>query len=236
VKYSLSRLCALLGLSATLMLAAGTVQAASFQCKNAQTATEKRICGDKDLGALDVALARAYQDKRYEDENKIGTEQKNWIKNERDNCSSVGCLKSAYQERIRVLDGSAASFNCALAKSATEQLICSDEGLRHADRMLAQSYLGLKEAGGDRQQITAEQAAWLQNVRQPCASVACLAEVMNARNEQLGLARAELDARLKKEIGYSKTAFLFGYAILAQRPKPHHRPVCHARIGREESQ
>ena len=207
VKPSLSRLCASLGFAATLMFTAGAVQAASFPCKNAQTATEKHICGDKDLGALDVALARAYQNRRDGDENNIGAEQKNWIKNVRDNCTSVGCLKSAYRERIKVLNGSGASFNCELAKSATEQLICGDEGLRYADRTLAQSYLALNEAGGDRKQIAAEQNAWLHNVRQPCASVACLKDVIDARNGTLGLEREELDARIKKEIGYSKTAF-----------------------------
>jgi uncharacterized protein YecT (DUF1311 family) len=81
------------------------VQSASFDCKKANTKTEQMICSDNEVSKLDADLMKAYgQSLRYsEDKQKDIKEQKQWLKEVRNVCQGVACLKSAYQARIKVL-------------------------------------------------------------------------------------------------------------------------------------
>ena len=67
--------------------AAGTVHAASFDCKKAKAPIEKAICTDKDISALDEQLASKYKAllKTLDEAGKtvVKMEQKYWLKNTR---------------------------------------------------------------------------------------------------------------------------------------------------------
>lgn len=81
---------------------------ASFDCRKAGTATEKAICSDIALARLDRNLADNYTVAlSFTDEAgkaKIREAQRQWIA-ERNACGGdIGCLSSAYQARIKVLE------------------------------------------------------------------------------------------------------------------------------------
>ncbi|MCF7750873.1 MliC family protein [Bacillus subtilis subsp. subtilis] len=81
-----------------------SLQAPSFDCAKAQSESEKLVCGDARLAALDRQLAALY--KRVQtspDELDIAAEQRGWIKG-RDACWQAvdrhRCLLESYQTRI----------------------------------------------------------------------------------------------------------------------------------------
>lgn len=78
---------------------------AGFDCKKAATASEKLICSDQELASLDVELNRAYSiaSKANIDKAQLKTEQQYWVRNSRDTCQDVECMKAAYHSRIRIL-------------------------------------------------------------------------------------------------------------------------------------
>ncbi len=81
-----------------------TLQPPSFDCAKAQSESEKLVCGDARLAALDRQLAALY--KRVQtspDELDIAAEQRGWVKG-RDACWQAvdrhRCLVESYQTRI----------------------------------------------------------------------------------------------------------------------------------------
>lgn len=81
----------------------------SFDCARAGTATEKAICSDVVVARLDRDMSDAYRRAlRYADDGKqtaVRDAQRAWI-NVRNACgSSVLCLTSAYDERLKALSG-----------------------------------------------------------------------------------------------------------------------------------
>jgi uncharacterized protein len=82
-----------------------SVQAASFGCAKVSTQVESMVCDDADLSKLDDDLANAYKKEidSSEDINIAVKSQKLWLKETRDNCQDVGCLKAAYQSRVKEL-------------------------------------------------------------------------------------------------------------------------------------
>ena len=81
---------------------------ASFDCRKAGTATEKAICSDVALARLDRELSDTYTVALSftDDAGKAGIRdaQRRWIA-ERNACGGdVGCLVSAYEARIKVLE------------------------------------------------------------------------------------------------------------------------------------
>jgi len=83
------------------------VSAQSFDCRKAQTRTEKMICADAGLSALDEHLGRYYAAARVELESAascLQTDQAQWLKTTRDVCQNEACLKTAYLNRLGELD------------------------------------------------------------------------------------------------------------------------------------
>lgn len=84
--------------------------AAGFNCAKAKTTTEKLICSDSALSALDSKLKSVFEEAQSETSglngetgeviDPVGKEQKRWIRQVRDACSDIDCLKSAYTSRI----------------------------------------------------------------------------------------------------------------------------------------
>lgn len=212
--------CFTLGLVFTINKAQG----ASFDCRGAKTDVEKLICSDKELSDLDATLAQTYRQMRVSvrDPEKIIMDQKRWLKSVRNNCTSVACLISAYQERIRVLNGTVASFDCGIASSRIEKMICSDDQLRYGDRILAQAYLSLRDAGGNQNKIVAEQKEWLERVRDKCTNIKCLQTVFYERVNELMKRREDLIALTKEQIGHIKNVI---YSDLSLWPKDASRTI-----------
>jgi uncharacterized protein len=105
----LQRCCVMLALLGASM----TIHAASFDCAKAGTAIEKRICGQPKLSGLDEQLGEKYQaalellrrnDPDGAELKEFLAEQRRWLKEVRNACTTDKCLTDAYQGRIQVVD------------------------------------------------------------------------------------------------------------------------------------
>lgn len=88
--------------------------AAGFDCAKAVSATEKAICADSTISALDSKMATAWAKARARSSDSAAlTKQRQWIA-QRDACGSDGaCLKRRYQQRLAELLPTAASDHAA---------------------------------------------------------------------------------------------------------------------------
>ena len=76
----------------------------SFDCSKASTLQEKLVCKDRDLASLDVELSALYKRAREAyNKDQIRSEQRNWLRNERNSCQDIQCLNNAYKLRINEL-------------------------------------------------------------------------------------------------------------------------------------
>ena len=84
---------------------------ASFDCANAGSASEKAICANHELAALDISVARSYQ--YYQKEavnlgkkefkNQLKSQQKAWL-SQRNSChANTQCLKNSMNDRLEIL-------------------------------------------------------------------------------------------------------------------------------------
>jgi hypothetical protein len=80
-----------------------------------------------------------------------------------------------------------AGFNCALASTPVEQMICGSDALAEADRTMAQRYFAVrgKLRGVARQKLLASQRLFLGR-RDHCGDEACLVGLYMARAAELG--------------------------------------------------
>ncbi len=83
-----------------------TLDAASFDCSKAETFVEMSICNDPELSRLDDKLSEAYKAAKAEVANPemLKKEQILWLKEVRNKCTNVDCLKKVYEERISELN------------------------------------------------------------------------------------------------------------------------------------
>ena len=113
------------------VLATGTSSsalAAGFDCAKASSSVEKTICADPSLLARDGTLTRFYGwalgDAAVVDKPKLIAEQKNWISQTRDVCTTPDCLGQAYDARIeqfltiKIDGGGSASYVSDAAEAA----------------------------------------------------------------------------------------------------------------------
>lgn len=77
----------------------------SFDCTKASTGPERLICSNKELSEADVTLAQAYRValNASSDKDALKNSQIAWRKSERDACSDVQCMLTAYQNRLMQL-------------------------------------------------------------------------------------------------------------------------------------
>lgn len=100
------------GLMATLSLAPASLPAAappraSFDCAKAGTPTEKAICHDPALAALDLALSQAYQ-ARLAREAGLRQQQRGWLRARDAGCGEDrACLKAFIRTRLDWMKGAA---------------------------------------------------------------------------------------------------------------------------------
>jgi uncharacterized protein len=85
--------------------------AASFDCTNAKSKTEKLICSDRELSSLDDVLNGAYK-RAYEraaSKSVLRQSQRDWLASyELGACNDAACLKTHVSERIAILNEVAA--------------------------------------------------------------------------------------------------------------------------------
>ena len=97
----------LIALPTVLLLLAGSAQSASFPCEKARTAVEKTICGNQELSTLDEHLGRYYSAARSalkSADSCLVSDQRNWLRIQRDACKDAGCLRKVYLQRLAELD------------------------------------------------------------------------------------------------------------------------------------
>ncbi|WP_420548784.1 lysozyme inhibitor LprI family protein [Curvivirga sp.] len=79
----------------------------SFACDTADLVTEKVICGSRELSALDRKLNELYQaelSKPYVDQNKLQSDQIDWL-SLRNKCEyGYDCIRGKIKQRISILD------------------------------------------------------------------------------------------------------------------------------------
>ncbi|SRR6266568_1723901 len=77
----------------------------------------------------------------------------------------------------------ARAFDCKLAKTLSERLICSDKALQDADQSINKAYRDrLKSLAPEQQaELKASQKAWLSKRDQQCPGAKCLLDYMNER-------------------------------------------------------
>lgn len=100
------RLALILG-AAALGLQMPTVQAASFPCAQARSAVEKSVCADKELSNLDEYLGRYYAAARSglgDGAACLVVDQRRWLRDVRDACTSAACLRQVYLQRLSEFD------------------------------------------------------------------------------------------------------------------------------------
>jgi uncharacterized protein YecT (DUF1311 family) len=81
------------------------------------------------------------------------------------------------------------SFDCAMASTPAERLICSNEALAFADRQLASVYRALLQATQDPMAADAlkrSQASWRQTERDACGDPTCMLTAYRQRQTYLG--------------------------------------------------
>jgi len=80
--------------------------AASFDCSKATTLVENAICNDAEISALDDLLMDTYKKAlaNTDDQSGLKSEQRSWLKNKRNTCKNVACVKQAYVLRISELN------------------------------------------------------------------------------------------------------------------------------------
>lgn len=92
-----------IGFTASLLIT--SLYSASFNCKKASTFIEHTICNDSELSKLDEQLASAYKKvfNSLSDKTDLKKDQLDWLKNNRDKCMSLECLKTSYINRVLYL-------------------------------------------------------------------------------------------------------------------------------------
>lgn len=97
------------------LLQLSTVNAASFDCAKAQSKVEHLICDNQEISRLDEDLSKAYSLAQgwSADKQTATKEQRQWLKEVRNACSDINCLKVAYAARISKLSITGASQNTA---------------------------------------------------------------------------------------------------------------------------
>ena len=82
-------------------------QSASFACDLARSTVEKAICSDPELSTLDEHLGRYYSAARSALESAdscLVSDQRIWLRAQRDSCNDADCLRQAYLRRLAELD------------------------------------------------------------------------------------------------------------------------------------
>jgi uncharacterized protein len=146
----------------------------AFNCNDATTAAEKRVCGSRELSELDRRLGSAYlrllrmldRARRIE----LGYEQRGWMAR-RDACQDdAACIANAYNRRtvefaaraVTLERASNPTFPCSRAQTEAEKRVCASGDLAELDRQLGAGYKQLRQSlePGQREALKTQQNVW----------------------------------------------------------------------------
>lgn len=171
--------------TAGALLLAGGAQAASFDCKKAQSPVEQTICKDLDLSAYDSQMEAAYAGAldRSEATDKLREQQRAWIKT-RDACADAACMKAAYISQIALLAKVDDAPPICEGGSTPEVNACGKAYADRAERELARYVAAARkevaetaagstgqEAKGALKSFDKAQAAWVAYRKAECDAV-----------------------------------------------------------------
>lgn len=101
---------------------------------------------------------------------------------------------------VIVVDGvDAASFDCVMASTSIERLICSDKELSRLDAVLSVEYKEQLKNISEKESFTAEQRDWLRLERDACLDVDCLIKSYKKRIRDIEI-NGKLSAKKNKNI------------------------------------
>lgn len=106
--------------------------AASFDCAKSASNTELLICGNTELSKLDDDLDKSYQQALASSKDKpsLTNEQRKWLRDVRNACLNVACLKSVYKLRISELRTGSPAQESELSRSTNhEKLVAFNVGM-----------------------------------------------------------------------------------------------------------
>lgn len=132
-------------------LGAGPALGQSFDCSKAATATERLICADRKLGALDVDLAAQVKKALAADPARreaLLAEERRWVKERDRSCAApagaatdaaktLACLTRAYEERIAALKGATEDGRMAICRRLGERYRTAFESAAADERSAA---------------------------------------------------------------------------------------------------
>lgn len=155
------------------------VYGTSFDCSKAASTVERLICSDHTLSGMDSELNRYYTRAREQatalkNTDSLRRYQLLWLREVRDRCLDVACLKSVYELRISQLKVPLEADNCDAAAKGVMAAIGTCEGseLRMTEEHLSNltNVLFLTRALTDSQQreLQLAQADWRKNVECHC--------------------------------------------------------------------
>ncbi|TMB30444.1 MAG: DUF1311 domain-containing protein [Deltaproteobacteria bacterium] len=112
--------------AATAALAATSARAGpSFDCANGATPTERLICRDAGLSALDVEVAAAFQvalGRIPAERGALVASQRAWLSGRDNTCrTGVDCLAGAYRDRIAALEADPTNAAAPLCRAIAER-------------------------------------------------------------------------------------------------------------------
>ncbi|WP_181403894.1 lysozyme inhibitor LprI family protein [Aliarcobacter cryaerophilus] len=141
-----------IGFSASLLIT--SIYAASFDCKKASTFIENTICNDTELSKLDDELAKAYKKvwNSMSDKTELKKEQFDWLKNSRDKCMSLECLKTSYTNRVLYLtnyDSKGSQVNTTVDFSDILGVYSKGEASITVNQDLSFEYTSVNESTGN---------------------------------------------------------------------------------------
>lgn len=86
--------------------AADSAVSPSFDCAKANKLVEGLICTNPELAKMDVRMSIAYFNLRASSKNarQLLVDQRVWLRDERNKCTSTTCLTESYRKRIRELE------------------------------------------------------------------------------------------------------------------------------------
>jgi uncharacterized protein len=110
------RLPVILSLALPLICAVTAAQAASFNCDAAELkADEKVICDTRALNDMDVKMATTFKLLSgllaMGSRGNLQDEQTEWLKQRQECGADAGCIKAAYENRLKMLDETYESIN-----------------------------------------------------------------------------------------------------------------------------
>jgi uncharacterized protein len=101
-------------LALLLTLVGGSAEAASFPCDKAEAPDEKAICAHLPLNDRDVEMATRFEILKavlpMGGQSKLKEDQETWLAERRTCGADIACLRTTYDDRLKVLRGVLAEF------------------------------------------------------------------------------------------------------------------------------